>query len=100
MTTDIYGEVSTLEDLREINGKIREEMADAKQQPELTELKKRSDYLCTLTHSPSWQKRFGDKIERYTEVAREENRRTTKTANTIAERKGFEVEYHPWGSGD
>lgn len=95
---DIYGDVNTLEDLKEINRKIRAEMERVPSKDQLTELKKRSDYLCTLTMSPSWRKKFGDKIDRFREVAMEENRRTVEKANSIARKKGFAVEYHPWRS--
>ena len=91
---DIYGDVSSLEDIREINEQIRKEMHDVGEQAELTELKKRADYLCALTLSPSWQSRFGDRSPRFLEVAREEDERTTRIANDIAQRKGFDVEYH------
>jgi hypothetical protein len=64
MATDIYGEVSNLQDIREINRKIRQEMNAVRGRNQLTELKKRSDYFCTLTLAPSWQKRFGDKRPR------------------------------------
>ena len=93
---NLYGQVDALEDVREINRKIRQEMETVTTQDQLTELKKRSDYLCTLTFAPSWRKRFGEKVVRFREVAMEENRRTTAKANSIARKKGFNVEYHAW----
>jgi hypothetical protein len=93
---NIYRDVDTLEDLRKINRAIRSEMKRIAEREELTELKKRSDYLCALTLAPAWRTRFGDRRSRYLEVAREEDERTTKTANEIASRKGFDVEYHAW----
>jgi len=59
----IYGKVESVEDISRINCIIRDEMLIVESEAELTELKKRSDYLCTLTYSPFWQKKFGDKIE-------------------------------------
>ena len=44
----IYGEVNTPEDIRRINQEIRREMDGVTSRDQLTELKKRSDYLCTL----------------------------------------------------
>src|SRR5438094_374110 len=96
---DIYGEVHTLQDIRTINKKIRTEMTHINAQEELTELKKRSDYLCTLTLAPSWQSRFGKKSRRFLEVAREEDERTTDLANEIAQKKKFDAEYHAWRGG-
>ena len=92
----IYGKVETVEDIRRINCIIRDEMLKIKDDDELTELKKRSDYLCTLTYSPFWQKKFGDEIEKLREVAIEENRASVKTANYIAKYKDFNKEYEPW----
>ena len=92
----IYGKVENVDDIRRINCIIRDEMLKVEDDAELTELKKRSDYLCTLTYSPFWQKKFGDKIEEMRNVAIEENRATVKTANYIAKYKGFDKEYEPW----
>jgi hypothetical protein len=92
----IYGRVESPEDIKRINCIIRDEMLYVETPAQLTDLKKRSDYLCTLTYSPFWQKKFGDKIEELRNVALEENRVTVKTANYIAKYKGFDREYEPW----
>jgi len=94
----IYGRVESVEDIRRINCIIRDEMLNVKEAAELTDLKKRSDYLCTLTYSPFWQKKFGDKIEELRNVALEENRVTVKTANYVAKYKNFDRSYEPWKS--
>ena len=96
---NIYGEVGSLEDLREINRRIREEMDGATSHDQLTELKKRSDYLCTLAEAPSWEEKFGEQIGRIREVAKEEDRKSTAYANDVARRHGWEADYHPWGTG-
>jgi len=92
----IYGKVESADDIRRINCIIRDEMLSVESAAELTDLKKRSDYLCTLTFSPFWQKKFGEKIEELREVAIKENRATVKTANYVAKYKGFDREYEPW----
>lgn len=94
---NIYGQVESLEDIREINEKIRHEMDGVTSREELTELKKRSDYLCALAAAPSWKRKFGDKIDRFMEVAKETNARTTSYANDVARRHGWVVDYDPWG---
>jgi hypothetical protein len=94
----IYGEVNSAEDIRRINRIIRKEMEAVTTRDELTELKKRSDYLCTLTHSPSWRKRFGEKVRPLRRVAMEENRRTVEHANRVAAKHGWDADYDPWGS--
>ncbi len=94
----IYGKVESPEDIRRINCIIRDEMMEIENEAQLSELKKRSDYLCTLTYSPFWKKRFGEMIEELRQVALEENRISVKEANIIAKFKGFNKEYTPWRS--
>jgi len=91
----LYGKVESAEDIKRINCIIRDEMLIVEDKAHLSELKKRSDYLCTLTFSPFWQKKFKN-IEELREVALKENRVTVKLANIIAKYKGFDVEYSPW----
>ncbi len=93
----IYGKVEGPEDIRRINCIIRDEMLVVQSPEELTDLKKRSDYLCTLTYSPFWKKKFGPLVEKLREVACEENRATVRLANYIAKVKGWDKEYSPWG---
>jgi len=93
----IYGKVNTIEDISRINCIIRDEMLNVNSEAELVELKKRSDYLCTLTYSPFWKKKFGDEIEKVREQAMAENYVTVQEANYIAKYKGFEKNYKPWG---
>jgi hypothetical protein len=95
--THIYGEVNSLEDLRRINREIRRKMDAVTSRPQLTELKKRSDYLCTLAEAPSWQEKFGQKIDRVRQVVQEEDAKTTRHANELAKKHGWDTEYHPWG---
>jgi hypothetical protein len=95
---NIYGEVNSVTSIREINRKIRGEIREVRDQRHLTELKKRSDYLCTLTQAPSWQEKFGSKSGRMLAVAKEEDQRTTRLANSVARRKGLRTQYDPWGN--
>ncbi|NPA07130.1 MAG: hypothetical protein GXO54_06995 [Chloroflexi bacterium] len=92
----LYGPVNSAEDIRRINCIIRDEMLVVETPQELTDLKKRSDYLCTLTYSPFWQKKFGPRIEKLRETAREENVATVRLANYVARFKGWEKQYRPW----
>jgi hypothetical protein len=94
---NIYREVNSLEDIRRINRRIRREMGGIRTREQLTELKKRSDYLCTLTRAPAWRKKFGRKSSRMLSVAKTEDTKTTKRANGIAHRRAWDVEYDPWG---
>jgi len=96
----IYGRVNGPEDLRRINCIIRDEMLVVETQAQLTDLKKRSDYLCTLSYSPFWKKRFGPMIEEMREVACEENRVSVRLANYVARYRGWDKTYDPWGHED
>ncbi|WP_297447070.1 hypothetical protein [Desulfurobacterium sp.] len=93
----IYGKVDSPEDIRRINCIIRDEMLEVQAVEQLTDLKKRSDYLCTLTYSPFWLKKFGPMIEKLREVALEENRITVRLANYISAYNGWGKTYDPWG---
>src|ERR1700737_938593 len=95
----IYGEVNSIKDIRELNRTIRREMDRVKAREQLTELKKRSDYLCTLTFSPAWKTKFGEKVNRLREVAMEENRKTVQHANAMARRHGWRGGQYPLGGG-
>ncbi len=94
----IYGKVESPEDIRRINCIIRDEMLEIDTPEQLTDLKKRSDYLCTLTYSPFWQKKFGAMLEELREVALEENRVSVRLANYVAKYRGWDKVYSPWGS--
>ena len=94
---NIYGEVTSPNSMRTINRLIRRDIRGVRTQAQLSELKRRSDYLCTLTQSPAWKKRFGSNAARLLEVCKEENQRTVKVANQVARKKGWDVEYDPWG---
>ncbi len=93
----IYGPVNSVEDIARINCIIRDEMVEVENEGMLTELKKRSDYLCTLSFSPFWQKKFGEAIDNIRKEALVQNRATVKLANMIAKVKGWNKKYSPWG---
>ncbi len=95
--THIYGEVDSPEDIRRINREIRKEMEAVTKRDQLTELKKRSDYLCTLAEAPSWKEKFGNKIDEIMAAAKEEDRDTTELANQIAHCRGWDADYDAWG---
>ena len=92
----LYGKVEHPEDIRRINCIIRDEMLEVEDEAHLSELKKRSDYLCTLSYSPFWKKRFGERIEALRSAALEENRITVKEANLLAAYRGMNKSYSPW----
>lgn len=93
----IYGKVNSADDIHRINCIIRDEILNVETTEQLTDLKKRSDYLCTLTYSPFWKKKFGALVEKIREVACEENRVTVRLANFVARINNWDKEYTPWG---
>lgn len=95
----VYGEVDSAADVRRINRQIRDEMDGVTSREQLTELKKRSDYLCTLAEAPSWRVKFGAKIDDIQAVAKAEDRKTTEHANAVARKHGWDADYDPWGRG-
>jgi hypothetical protein len=96
---DIYGEVTSPTSIRKIDRMIRNDIRSAKSREQVTELKRRSDYLCTLTRSPAWKTRFGKKADDLLTVAKDENVRTAKLATQVARKHGWDVVYDAWGSG-
>lgn len=96
---NIYGEVDSVDDIRKINRQIREEMDDIRSREQLTELKKRADYLCALAVAPSWKEKFGKRSSQILRTAKTEDRRTVEHANRIARQHGWDADYDPWGGG-
>ena len=94
---DVYGVVQSEGDIIRVNEDIRAEIGRAENQWDLTQFKRRSDYLCKLAAQPVWRARFGANIaDAVYQRAIEENRRTVETANRVAAEKGWNTMYWPW----
>ena len=98
-STDICGNVNSAQDIRDINRQIRGEMRGVRGRDQLTELKKRADYLCALAMAPSWKEKFGGEITKIVKAAKEEDEKTTEQANRLAKKQGWDADYDPWGGG-
>jgi len=98
-STDICGNVNSAQDIRDINRQIRGEMRGVRGRDQLTELKKRADYLCALAMAPSWKEKFGGEITKILKAAKEEEEKTTEQANRLAKKHGWDADYDPWGGG-
>ncbi len=96
-TREIYGDVDSAADITRINRTIRDEMDGVTRREQLTELKKRADYLCALAVAPSWKTKFGDEQPKILRKAKEEDRITTNHANAVAKQHGWDADYDPWG---
>ena len=96
----IYGEVNTKTDLKHVFTKIRHDIDQASSRPALTELYKRAGYLVTLSHAPSWKKKFGDEAQALRALAKEEFASTARHLNHRAKQVGVESDYdEQWGDG-
>ena len=78
---NIYGEVNKPSDIRKINIMIRKDLKKARTKPRITELVKRSAYLCTLTYSPGFKKRLKGVVLKARKIAKEEYTKTARLAN-------------------
>lgn len=96
--THIYGEVDNKTDLKQVFLDIRHDVDKAKSRSELTELYRRAGYLITLTHAPSWEKKFGDEADDLRDVAEDEFGITARKINSRAKDIGTDADYdETWG---
>jgi hypothetical protein len=94
----IYGEVNSKSGMKRIFGGIRRDVVGAASRPALTELYKRAGYLITLTHAPSWEKKFGREAGALRQLGEEEFRKTAQKINRRAAAIGTEANYDDtWG---
>jgi hypothetical protein len=83
MGNRLYGPLRNSRDVKTINKKIRGQIRRAKTRARIIELLKRSQYLITLTYSPSVSKgirRHGGSVLRVRRTARREYLKTRKLA--------------------
>jgi hypothetical protein len=94
---EVFGVVQSEPDIVRANEQIRGEMATVSEQWDLTQFKRRSDYICKLAAQPVWRQRFGAAIaDALLTRALDENRKTVDVANRIAREKTWNVAYSPW----
>ena len=74
----IYGELRSPKDVTLINRKIRADIRKAKSRARLIELLRRSQYLITLTYSPTVKKALRGKVLATRKRARKEYEKTRK----------------------
>ncbi len=94
----IYGEVENKSDIDKVFRDIRKDVATVRSRPGLTELYKRAGYLVTLTHAPSWEKKFGDGMKKIRDEAIKEFAATAHKINARARVIGTADDYDErWG---
>ncbi len=95
---NVYGEINNKTDMRKVFGSIRRNVDQAKSRPALSELYKRAGYLVTLTHAPSWRKKFGREAGELRKVGEEEFGRTARKINSRAKKINARADYdETWG---
>ena len=95
----IYGEVNSKTGLKKVFMDIRRDVSSAKSRPALTELYKRAGYLITLTHAPSWEKKFGKDASALRMTGKEEFHKTAKKINSRAKQIGTDADFdEKWGN--
>jgi hypothetical protein len=95
---NIYGDINNKTDMRKVFSSIRKNVDDAKSRPALSELYKRAGYLVTLTHAPSWKKKFGRDAVQLRKVGEEEFGRTARKINSRARKINARADYdETWG---
>lgn len=100
MTPDrqIYGEINSKTDMEQVFTAIRRDVDQADSRPALTELYRRAGYLITLTHSPSWEEKFGQQAKALRKLGEQEFRKTAQMINRRAEQIDTEADYdEKWG---
>jgi len=95
-----YGQVNSEADLRRIFSEIRDDVMAASSREELTQLYRRAEYLITLTYSPAWQKKFGDRVDALRRSAEAEFATVARAINRRAGEIGTAADYdEAWGPG-
>jgi hypothetical protein len=94
---EVFGVIQSEPDITRANEKIREEMNDVKAQTDLTQFKRRSDYICKLAAQPIWRQRFGaQRADGLLQRALAENHTTVVLANKIAKDRAWNIAYGLW----
>jgi hypothetical protein len=96
----VYGEVKSKTSMKKVFMAVRRDVENAKSRPALTELYKRAGYLITLTHSPSWEEKFGRGAAGLRRIGKEEFSKTAKKINRRAAQIGTAADFdEKWGDG-
>lgn len=91
-------EITSDADLTQSLAGIRDDVAQARSRDELTRLYRHAEALVALTYSPSWRKRFGDRLDALRSVAEEGFAATARAVNRQAEVIGTPADYdETWG---
>jgi hypothetical protein len=93
-STDIDNEA----DLRRAIEEVRRDIGRARSRDELTKHYRHAESLITLTHTPAWQKKFGDRVEDLRHLAESEFSSVARATNKRAAEIGTKADYdESWG---
>jgi hypothetical protein len=100
-TTNIYGEIRSLDEFRSLFLQLRDEVEKVDDRQGLTEIKERSEYLCTLADNPVWRDEYDRGGEKALDVAMTEDLELSKLLNERARELvvGGHA-YRPWHEGE
>jgi hypothetical protein len=94
----VYGEINSRTGLKKVFLAIRSDVKEARSRPALSELYKRAGYLITLTHAPSWDKKFGREAVQLRKIGLEEFSKTARKINSRAKSLHAEADFdEKWG---
>jgi hypothetical protein len=100
-TTNMYGEITSLDELKELFRQLRDEVGKAEDRHKLTEIKERSEYLCNLADNPIWRDEYDRGGLQALDVCKSEDAALTKVLNERARDLvvGGDA-FRPWHEGD
>jgi len=100
-TTNIYGEIRSLDELRTLFRQLRDEALKVEDREKLTEIKERSEYLCTLADNPIWRDEYERGGLASLELCEHEDRELSKLLNERARALVLAGDaYRPWREGE
>ena len=100
-TTNIYGEIRSLDELRTLFRQLHDEVSNAEDRHKLTELKERSEYLCNLADNPIWRDEYDRGGLSALDFCKSEDAALTKVLNARARELIVSGDaYRPWHEGD
>src|SRR5687767_13425438 len=99
-TTNMYGEITSLDELKELFRQLRDEVSMAEDRHKLTEIKERSEYLCNLADNPIWRDENDRGGLHALDLCKSEDSALTKLLNQRARNIVVADDaYRPWHEG-
>jgi hypothetical protein len=98
---NIYGEIRSIDELRSLYQQLRDEAQAVEDRLQLTEIKERSEYLCTLADEPVWRDEFDRGGVEALELCVREDHSLARLLNERARLLNVPGDaYRPWREGE